>query len=32
MDNVIGKKVRIKDIVDVPIYYWGYCSCNFQYT
>ena len=20
MDNVIGKKVRIKDIVDVPIY------------
>lgn len=23
MDNVIGKKVRIKDIVDVPIYYWG---------
>lgn len=22
MDNVIGKKVRIKDIVDVPIYYW----------
>lgn len=23
MDNVIGKKVRIKDVIDVPIYYWG---------